>query len=187
MLKQILHRFPGVRLRIRMIRMLLRYRIWGYKSVDASANFLGDCRISKDIVVGPYSSIGSNAWIGPKVTFGKYVMLAANVTILGDDHHFNVAGTPVIFSGRPTVRATLVEDDVWIGQNVSIRAGVTVGRGAVIGMGSVLTKNVEPYAIFAGVPAKKIGMRFEDAASIEKHDQMLERPAELGEYCNSKN
>lgn len=154
--------------------------------MDQTANFIGKSRIAKDITVGAFSSVGSGAWLGPKVTFGKYVMLAANVTILGDDHHFNMPGTPVIFGGRPTLRATTVEDDVWVGQNVSIRAGVTVGRGAIVGMGAVVTKNVEPYSIVAGVPAKKIGMRFEDAASIERHDQMLAQPAEMGRYCDSK-
>jgi acetyltransferase-like isoleucine patch superfamily enzyme len=166
--------------------MWLRYLRKGYPNVHKTANFIGKSLISPDIAVGAYSSIGCSAWIGPKVTFGKYVMLAANVTILGDDHHFNIPGTPVIFGGRPNLRATVVEDDVWVGQNVSIRAGVTIGRGAVIGMGAVVTKDVEPYAIVAGVPAKQIGVRFADSGDIAIHDAMLGEPARMGQYCDSK-
>lgn len=57
--------------------------------------------------------------------------------------------------------------DVWIGHNASILPGVTIGNGAVIGTGAVVTKDVEPYAIVAGVPAKKLNMRFTDEL-IEK-------------------
>lgn len=186
MLNKLLSKCPELRLKLRMLRMFVRYRVWGYRGVDRTANFLGKSRISKDIVVGAYSSVGANAWMGPQVVMGKYVMTAANLTILGDDHRVDLAGTPVIFSGRPELRATVIEDDVWIGQNVSIRTGVVIGRGAIIGMGAVVTKDVAAYAVVGGVPAKKIGVRFEDAESIAQHDRMLNEPARLGEYCQSK-
>lgn len=57
--------------------------------------------------------------------------------------------------------------DVWIGHKATVMGGVTIGNGAVIGTGAVVTKDVEPYAVVAGVPAKKIKMRFDDAL-IEK-------------------
>ena len=153
--------------------------------VDKTANFLGTSRISKDITVGPYSSIGPKAWIGPKVELGKYVMIAPNVTITGDDHHFDVVGKPVIFSGRPPIRKTIIEDDVWVGQNVSIRAGVVIGRGAILAMGAVVTKNVEPYTIVGGLPAKEIGRRFSIEEGIE-HDRMLQELPKPGVYCSEK-
>ena len=52
-----------------------------------------------------------------------------------------------------------IEDDVWIGYGAKILAGVTVGKGAVIGAGAVVTKNVAPYAVVGGIPAKEIKMR----------------------------
>ncbi len=61
---------------------------------------------------------------------------------------------------------TTVGSDVWIGHGAKIRAGVNIGHGAVIGMGSVVTKDVAPYTVVAGVPAKEIGKRF-DAELIE--------------------
>lgn len=57
---------------------------------------------------------------------------------------------------------TIIGNDVWIGANAVIKGGVTIGDGAVIGAGAVVTHDVEPYAIVAGVPAKMIGYRFDD-------------------------
>ena len=56
----------------------------------------------------------------------------------------------------------VIGNDVWIGNRVMIMEGVTIGDGAVIGAGAVVTKDVEPYSVYAGVPAKKIRMRFDD-------------------------
>ncbi|MAS52602.1 MAG: acetyltransferase [Flavobacteriales bacterium] len=53
-------------------------------------------------------------------------------------------------------------NDVWVGQNSLIKQGVTIGHGSIIGMGSVVTKDIEPYTIVGGVPAKKIKLRFSE-------------------------
>ncbi|MCL1829480.1 MAG: acetyltransferase [Oscillospiraceae bacterium] len=63
------------------------------------------------------------------------------------------------FAGRKD-KAVTVGHDVWIGHNAVIMPGVTIGNGAVIGAGAVVTKDVEPYSVVAGVPAKKIKLRF---------------------------
>ena len=166
--------------------MLLKYRIkGGYRRVDRTANFLGKSRISRDIAVGPHSSIGPRAWIGPRVEMGKYVLLAPDVTITGDDHHYDIIGTPVIFSSRPKVRKTVIGDDVWIGQHACIRSGITIGQGAIVAMGAVVTKDVPPYSIVGGVPAKVIRMRFsEEEGRI--HDKMLTEPVKKIRYCGKK-
>ena len=57
---------------------------------------------------------------------------------------------------------TYIGNDVWIGEGVKIKAGVTIGDGAVVGMGSIVTKDLEPYGIYAGNPAKLIRRRFDD-------------------------
>ena len=61
---------------------------------------------------------------------------------------------------------TIIGSDVWIGQNVLIRAGVTIGIGAVIGAGSVVTKDIEPYSIAVGVPARHVRYRFDEATRV---------------------
>lgn len=187
MFSKILRKNPSTYLFCRRLRMLFKYRLWaGYNNVHRTANFLGSSRISKDIAVGPYSSIGPGAWIGPKVEIGKYVLIAPNLTIAGDDHFYDQVGTPVIFSGRPLIRKTIIEDDVWVGKNVSICAGVVIGRGSILAMGAVVTKDVAPYSIVGGVPAKVIGRRFKSREDEQKHDRMLQESAQPGFYCLAK-
>ncbi len=60
-----------------------------------------------------------------------------------------------------TIPRTIIEADVWIGQGAMIKAGITIGVGAVVGAGAVVTKNIEPYSVVVGVPAKHIKYRFE--------------------------
>ena len=106
---------------------------------------------------------------------GSFCSIANKVTIGGAAHpmHF-VSTSPVFLSHKDSVKAkfakhdylpkieTKIGHDVWIGEGAFIKAGVEIGTGAVIGMGSVITKNVPPYAIFAGNPARLIRYRFDD-------------------------
>jgi acetyltransferase-like isoleucine patch superfamily enzyme len=90
-----------------------------------------------------------------------------------------VSTSPVFYKGRDSVKAKFSEferepnqivrigNDVWIGEGVLIKQGVTIGNGAVIGMGSIVTKDIEPYTIYAGSPARKIRNRFEENVITE--------------------
>lgn len=104
---------------------------------------------------------------------GSFCSIANGVKIGGGMHPVDWVGTsPVFYEGRDSVKAkfskhkrpkprnTFIGHDVWIGQNALIKQGVVIGSGAVIGMGSVVTKDVPPYAIVGGVPAKIIKYRF---------------------------
>lgn len=106
---------------------------------------------------------------------GSFCSIANNVIIGGGMHPINwVSTSPVFYEGRDSVKTkfathkrelvkkTIIGHDVWIGQYVLIKQGITVGTGAVIGMGSVVTKDVEPYTVVAGCPAKIIKKRFDD-------------------------
>ena len=108
-------------------------------------------------------------------SIGKFCSIANNVIIGGGAHPMNwVSTSPVFYEGRDSVKAkfsehkrkpvkhTVIGHDVWIGQNVIIKQGVNIGTGAVIGMGSVVTKDVSPYCIVGGVPAKIIRKRFDN-------------------------
>lgn len=115
--------------------------------------------------------IGSHVHIGPHASFiasiahiyiGNYVMFGPNVTIVGGNHRWDLQGTYMFLGGkkRPFDDADVhINDDVWVGCNVTILKGVTVGRGAIIAAGSVVTKSVAPYSIVGGNPAKHIKFR----------------------------
>lgn len=159
--------------------------IWSkvFKKIRLSA--LKDCEIDKtskvesgcnlvNVKMDRHSFCGYNCEI-TNVEIGSFCSIANGVIIGGGMHPIDwVSMSPVFYEGRDSVKAkfsehkreeilkTLVGHDVWIGQNCLIKQGVKIGNGAVIGMGSVVTKDVEPYTIVAGIPAKFIRKRFDD-------------------------
>lgn len=113
---------------------------------------------------------------GDKLIIGKFCMIASDVTfIMNGANHLTDAITTYPFAifgnawanamegkNYPSKGNIVVGNDVWIGYNATIMAGVTIGDGAIIGTNSVVTKDVEPYAIVGGNPAKLIKKRFSD-------------------------
>ncbi len=158
----------------------IKYGVYG---VDSSARVLKPLFLSKDFCLGKYSFINKGCFIGPKVSCGNYVMFGPYVVIAGSDHAFDVIGQPMYFSGRQEVDETKIGNDVWIGANSCIKAGVSIGEGAIIGMGSVVLKDVKPYSIVAGNPAKFIRMRF-DEFEIEAHSKKISDSSQVNRnYC----
>jgi acetyltransferase-like isoleucine patch superfamily enzyme len=136
----------------------------------------GHGNIASDLKADEWVYIGPGCIIYPKVKIGAYTMMANNVSVIGDDHNYHKAGMPMIFSGRPPVKETVIGKDVWVGAYTVIKTGVTIGDGAVIAFGSVVTKDVPPYAIYGGVPARKIRDRF-TPEEIAVHEAMLSKSA----------
>jgi chloramphenicol O-acetyltransferase type B len=107
---------------------------------------------------------------GDRVIIGKYCSVAAGVRFVCGEHSTSRVTTfplrTLLFNETPENRDAIskgpivVGNDVWIGTNAVILSGVTVGHGAVIGAGAVITRDVPPYAVVGGVPAKVIKMRF---------------------------
>lgn len=135
-------------------------------------------QIGKDVIFNPINSIfsyphiklgnhvfiGGKAWFSGKISIGNYVMFGPSVTILGGDHEYKNTKKPMFFVKDNQARSAsiIVEDDVWVGANVTILKGVTIKRGAIVAAGSVVNKDVEEFSIVGGIPAKVLAQRFTD-------------------------
>ena len=108
-----------------------------------------------DVLIGNYTRIGlHNTIIGP-VKIGSHVNLAQGITVTALNHNFEDAEKRIDEQGVSTNPVT-IEDDVWIGANAVILPGVTRGNHCVVAAGAVVTKDVPPHSLVAGVPAKVI-------------------------------
>ena len=124
-----------------------------------------------EIGLGSYGELNVVDFGGDcKLIIKNYVSIAQHVTfILNADHYTNHISTypfkvkilQSTFSESFGKGDIIVDDDVWIGYGATIMSGVHIGQGAVVAAGAVVTKDVPPYAIVGGVPAKVIKYRFE--------------------------
>ena len=123
-------------------------------------------KIQKKVYVGSGNNviIGDNCQINElvrldNVKIGNNVMIAREVIFLGKTHNNSSLDLPMSDQGFSDDFFSHVENDVWIGLRSIILPGLTIGKGAIIGAGSVVTKNIPPYTIWGGVPAKLIKSR----------------------------
>jgi galactoside O-acetyltransferase len=145
-----------------------RNAILTYQNISIGENF----RIARNSIVsatdgkleiGENVSIMDNAQINAnrsKVILGNNILIAPNVVIQGVNHNIENININFIDSGDQIGKNYIyIEDNVWIGANSVILPGVNIGKGSVIGAGSVVTKDVEPFSVMGGVPAKLIRKR----------------------------
>lgn len=171
-----LRRIRWFRMLVRRVVMAFRRRYHGLRHVDGTFYMAGGCRVSSDLEAEAYAYLGPCCEVGPRVHLGRYVMFGPRVAVIGGDHRTDVVGTPMIFAGRPTLAETFIEADAWVGYGAILLAGVRVGRGAIVAAGAVVTRDVPPYEVHGGVPARRIGERFADPADRARHDAMLAGP-----------
>ncbi|MCI1683078.1 MAG: acyltransferase [Bacteroides sp.] len=107
------------------------------------------------VTIGAHTRIGLRSTIIGPVCIGSHVILAQNAVLSGLNHTYEDVTIP-IHQQAVTVNPIVIEDEVWIAANSVITAGVNVGTHAVVAAGSVVTKDVPPYSIVAGNPAKVI-------------------------------
>ena len=112
-----------------------------------------------DREIGNNSGIGANASIARYTYIGNDVIMGRDVIFITQFHRFDRVDIPMNRQGFTEHEPIIVEDDVWIGARAIILPGVRIGKGAIIGAGAVVTKDVEPYSIVGGVPAKLIKRR----------------------------
>lgn len=141
--------------------------IWGRTRVEIGENFY----------IGKYSVIETDCVIG------NDVIVANHVGIVGRyDHCYEEVGVPVRrarsirdkdYDWRGVDSLTRIGNDVWLGYGSIIMGGVCIADGTIVGAGSVVTRDTEPYCIYAGVPARKIKPRFAKAEDLAEHQRRL--------------
>ena len=108
-----------------------------------------------DVIIGDHTRIGlHNTIIGP-VTIGSHVNLAQGITVTALNHNFADTEKRIDEQGVSTTPVT-IGDDIWIGANAVILPGITIGDHSVVAAGAVVTKDVPPHSLVAGVPAQII-------------------------------
>ena len=114
----------------------------------------------KGIEIGNNSGIGLNCRVAGPLTIGDDVMMAPGVMIFTQNHETKDLSIPMRLQTAPKKKVT-IGNDVWLGANALIMPGVTIGDGVIVAAGAVVTKNVEPYAVVGGNPARVIKYRNE--------------------------
>ncbi|WP_111308315.1 acyltransferase [Confluentibacter sediminis] len=170
----------------KIILFLLKKTLW--KRYEFGENFhagrgvvfwaKNQIKIGTNFYIGRYSQIECDSIIGNNVLIGN------NVAFIGKyDHNYTQIGVPIRLAKQIRDNdynwlglnsKVVVEDDVWIGYGATIISGITIKKGSIVAAGSVVTKDVEPYTIVGGNPAKLISMRF-DQDQIHQHELKLYR------------
>lgn len=173
---------------IRFLKQLrnLILRTVVYRRYDIAKGFYCGIRVrlwaKNKLVIGKNFYIGRDSFIETDAVIGDNVIFANRVGLVGKyDHHYQQVGVPIRLASQirdedynwlGLNRVITIGDDVWIGYNSTILSGVKIGTGSIIAAGSVVSKDVEPYSIYGGVPAKKLKDRFNDPESLQKHIEL---------------
>ena len=163
-----------------MLKNIFNLRISLLAIVDNKSEIHATARLGKKTKLF-FSSISSHSYIASRTEIshskiGKFCSIGRDCAIGLPSHSVNHISTSPIFTSKHNAlkykwvnqnsykefNTTTIGNDVWIGSKVIIQSGVNIGSGAVIGAGAVVTKNVPPYSIIGGVPAKIIRYRFDD-------------------------
>jgi virginiamycin A acetyltransferase len=159
-------------------------------TIEQDCTFLGEVTLDRDVVIGKGSHLEGKVSVGRgtylvrsdeligNVSVGNFCAIARDVTVQARDHMMTRPSIQMRFydeyfgSSLPFVTKgpTRIGNDVWIGTGSIILSGVEIGDGAVVGAGSVVTHDVDPYAIVAGVPAENKKWRF----AKETRDKLLD-------------
>jgi acetyltransferase-like isoleucine patch superfamily enzyme len=143
----------------------LRALFWSFflKGIGKNVSIMSNVTFMspQKIEIGNHVLINTGTKIGGQngIKIGDYVLIGYNVNLVSENHAYSNPLQPIKnqgYYGGPIV----LEDDVWIGANSVILPSVKIGRGAIIGANAVVTKNVAPFSIVGGIPAKKIKDRF---------------------------
>lgn len=116
--------------------------------------------LGEGLIIGDHVGISQNCFIQVRgeVKIGNNVILGPYVKIFSENHNHQELDIPIVRQGETRMPVT-IEDNVWLGANSTILGGVTIGEGSIIAAGAVVNKNIPPFSIAAGIPAKVIKSR----------------------------
>lgn len=169
-------------------RLATRWRVLRHRSIRSVGPGLHigkGCRFwaVQGIHIGSQCYIGKDVVIETNASIGNFALIASRVAFVGrHDHGTDSEGVPMRFGPwvgsadaprEVQAEGVVVEDDVWIGFGAVVLSGVRLGRGAIVAAGSVVTRDVEPYAIVAGAPARVLGRRYADPAARQRHEARM--------------
>ena len=138
------------------------YGVYSFRTIE----------VGNDVFIGPGATLSASE---SGIKFGNKIMLGPNVTMMGGDHNASIIGKymyDVKYKLPENDLPIIIEDDVWIGCNAIILKGVTIGEGSIVAAGALVNKNVPPYTIVGGIPAKILKKRFEED-DLKKHINLI--------------
>jgi maltose O-acetyltransferase len=144
------------------LRHLLARGMCKYCGHSVNIEHGADIGTGRLLEIGDYSGIGINSRVRSGAIIGRHVMMGPGVVFVGSNHAFDRLDIPMRRQGHLPAERTVIGDDVWIGTRAIILPGRKIGQGAIIAAGAVVTKDVAPYAIVGGNPAKVIGSRLKE-------------------------
>lgn len=116
--------------------------------------------LGEGLVIGNNVGIAQNCFIQVRgsVRIGSNVIFGPNVSIFSENHNYSDTTIPIMDQGA-TRKGVIIEDDVWLGSGSKILDGVTIGKGSIVASGAVVNKDIPPYSIVGGIPAKVLKTR----------------------------
>ena len=171
---------------LKKVRNYLLRKIY-YRRYQIGKGFYSGIRVRiwarKTVIIGENFYIGRDSFIESDVIIGDNVIWANRVALVGKyDHHYQQVGVPISLASRIRDKnytwlgldsLTVIEDDVWVGYGSTIISGIKIGTGSIIATGSLVTKDVEPYSIYGGVPAVKLKDRFATKEDLAEHIRLI--------------
>lgn len=129
------------------------------KDVGKQVNLEKGAMFNGEVSIGDYSGIGVDCEMNGPVLIGKYVNMGPEVVVYTQNHSSSRTDIPMQKQGYDDIRPVVIGNDVWIGRRVIILPGVQIGDGCIIGAGAVVVKDIPPYSVAVGNPAKIAKLR----------------------------
>ncbi|MGO5361225.1 MULTISPECIES: acyltransferase [unclassified Collinsella] len=129
------------------------------ENVGKGINIERGATFSSSVTIGDASGIGKDCELHGEVHIGDHVMMAAECVFYTRNHETSRTDIPMSQQGETEMNPIYIGDDVWLGRRVMVMPGVHIGNGCIVAAGAVVTKDLPPYTVAGGVPAKIIGSR----------------------------